>query len=110
MNKQNSVLLLALVLAASASALAACSEDSSSSNTSSVNPFSPPANTDSGAPSSSGGPEAGPGTDGGACSGKPAGCFCGTPTTQAQFLNRCTNATALPVIATVKAATTADIP
>ena len=48
-------------------------------------------------------------TDGG-CPNKPAGCFCGTPTTQAQWLNRCTTATALPVNLTVPAATTANIP
>ncbi len=49
--------------------------------------------------------------DGGVqCSNKPVGCFCGTPTTQAQFLNRCTTSTALPFTITFKAGTATDLP
>lgn len=100
--KRNSVIVAVFVVLASAAAVVACSDDSSSTN---PTPFGPSANNDSGAST-----EAGPGTDAGGCTNKPAGCFCGTPTTQQQFLNRCTSAVALPVNLTVKPATVTDIP
>jgi hypothetical protein len=96
----------ALVLTTTVAVFIGC-DDSSSNTPVNNNPFNPPAPTTT---SSDGGTT--PGTDGGgdtACS-KPAGCFCGTPTTQEQWLNRCTNAAALPVNLTVKAATQTDIP
>ncbi len=104
------VLVLGAVLAIASLVVVACNDDSGTSNgTTSGNPFNNPG-TDSGT-TSSGGNDSGPtpGTDGG-CPNKPAGCFCGTPTTQKEFLNRCTNAAALPVNLTPKPATTTDIP
>ena len=92
--------------------LVACGDDSSTTtNNANNSPFDPaPAATlpDGGTPGSSSGNPATTG-DGGVC-GQPAGCYCGTPTTQQQFLNRCTTAAALPVTLTVKPATTANVP
>ena len=110
MNSRNTILFALAALAIGAASVVACDDGAATSNgTSSGNPLNP--GTDAGGPgpgTDGGGP--GPGTDGGACPNKPAGCFCGTPTTQKEFLNRCTNAAALPVTLTPKAATTADIP
>jgi hypothetical protein len=107
--KRNSALGALLLLVASATGIAACSEDSASTPNGG-SPFSPPSSPDSGTPVTSN-VDGGPGADGGGgCTNKPVGCFCGTPATQQQFLNRCTNAAALPVTVTVKPATTADIP
>ena len=86
----------------------ACSDDSSSaSNT--QNPFVPVDASASTTTTGDSGASQVTTTDGG-CPSKPVGCFCGTPTTQAQWLNRCTTATALPVNLTVPAATTANVP
>ena len=106
MNRQ--VLLVCAAVFVGSFGLLAAACDDGSSGSSSGSPFTPGA--DSGPGASSGNPDSGPGTTDGGCPNKPAGCFCGTPTTQAQFLNRCTNATALPVNLTVPPATTADIP
>lgn len=109
MNSRIQIVVAFAFLALSAGAVVACSDDSASpvGGASSGNPLNP--GSDSGTPPAKddGGPT--PGTDGG-CPRKPAGCFCGTPTTQKEFLNRCTNAAALPVTLTPKAATTTDIP
>ena len=96
-------------LALSAGTFVACTDDSSTAvgGTSGGNPLNP--GTDSGTPNPTGDGGPNPGTDGG-CPNKPVGCFCGTPTTQKEFLNRCTNAAALPVTLTPKAASTTDIP
>lgn len=86
-------------------AVAGC-DDSDSSN----NPFNPGGGGDAGR--DSGGADAGDGgsnPDGG-CSNTPTNCFCGTPTTQAQWLNRCTKSAAIPFTKTVKPATTANLP
>lgn len=103
----NRAILFTTVLAVSAAAFVACSEDSTS-KVNGGNPFNPGGGSDSGSPTDN--TDGGPGTTDGGCPNKPAGCFCGTPTTQQQWLNRCTNSAALPVNLTVKAATTADIP
>jgi hypothetical protein len=107
MYKQTFSLVLIGVLALGAATAAGCTDDSASSS-SSGNPFNPNTSSSSGSSTTDGGV---PADDSGTgCSNKPAGCFCGTPTTQQQWLNRCTNAAALPVNLTVKPATTADIP
>jgi len=98
----------ATLLFVAAMTVFACSDDSASTNNTN-NPFVPvdASATNTGDSGANNGTDTT--TDGG-CPNKPAGCFCGTPTTQAQFLNRCTTATALPVNLTVPAASTANIP
>jgi hypothetical protein len=96
----------ALALALSTAAFFGCSDSSSSTNGTN-NAFNPGGSSTS--PDGGSSNTADTSGDGGACS-KPANCFCGTPTTQQQWLNRCTQSAALPVTLTVKAATTADIP
>jgi hypothetical protein len=107
----NRALLIALTAGTAVAAIAAfgaCS-DSSPSNTN--QPAFNPGGTSGGTPVDGGnGTSGGPSTTDGGCPNTPAGCFCGTPTTQQQWLNRCTTAAALPVSLTVKPATTADIP
>jgi hypothetical protein len=110
----NTKLLLSIMGLGLATAFAvACSDDSATTNNA-QNPFTPAAtNQDGGAASSSGAAASSSGTgtsSGSAACGKPAGCFCGTPTTQAEFLNRCTNSAALPVTDTSKPATLTDVP
>jgi hypothetical protein len=101
-------ILFSTVIALSAVSLAACDDDTGS-KASSENPFNPGGGSDAGT-------QPGETTDSGTkqpdsgCPNKPAGCFCGTPTTQAQWLNRCTTSAALPVNLNAKPATTADIP
>ncbi|MDB4944709.1 MAG: hypothetical protein JWP97_4243 [Labilithrix sp.] len=108
MFKKNSLLVIGAALALSAATFIACSDDTGSASTSGGSPLNPGDGGTSGAvDAASDGSTA---SDGGTCTNKPAGCFCGTPTTQVQFLNRCTNATALPVNLAVKPATTSDIP
>jgi hypothetical protein len=105
------VALSGAVLAISAVASVGCTDDTGSTNNN-VAAFNPGAGGPAAGPSASasgGASSGGPTTEGG-CSNKPANCFCGTPTTQQQWLNRCTNASALPVTLAVKPATTADIP
>lgn len=105
MNKK--AILAAGALFVSALTIFACSDDSTTSNTSGNNPFVP---VDASATLfDAGGNNSTDTTDGG-CPNKPAGCFCGTPKTQADFLNRCTNAAAIQVNLTVTPATTANIP
>lgn len=96
------------VIAVSAGAfVVACTDDSSNTSTPTV--FNPGGGTDSGTtPNET--PDSGNSTTDGGCPNQPAGCFCGTPTTQKEWLNRCTKSAALPVNLTVKPATTADIP
>jgi len=110
MFKRTQIAVAFVLLSLSAAAVVACSEDASTpvgGGTRSTNPLDP-GNDGGPVPRTDGGPT--PGTDGGACPNKPAGCFCGTPTTQKQFLNRCTNAAALPVTLTVPPATLTDLP
>lgn len=101
------LLVCASVLVGSFGLLAAACDDGSSSS-SSGNPFTPGA--DSGPTTPSGSQDSGPTTTDGGCPNTPPNCFCGTPTTQAQFLNRCTKSIALPVNLTVPPASTTDIP
>ena len=110
MFKRTPILVTFAFLTLAAGTFVACTDDSSSAvgGASSGNPLNP--GTDSGTPPVTGDGGPGPGPGPGGCPNKPAGCFCGTPTTQKEFLNRCTNAAALPVTLTPKAATTADIP
>ena len=111
MHKRTFALIALAIAVSTASAMIACSNDDSTAvnGSSSGNPLNP--GSDSGLPTGdSGGTDSSTPTGDGGCPNKPAGCFCGTPTTQKQFLNRCTNAAALPVNLTPKAATTADIP
>lgn len=113
MKNHFSILAIASVLAFGGIAVIACSDDSSgtptgSSSGSTLNPDS--GQSSSGTSGTSGTSGSSGSTDGG-CPNTPANCFCGTPTTQAQFLNRCTTAAAIPVTGeTVKPATTANIP
>ena len=102
------IFVCAAVFAGSFGLLAAACDDGTSGGTSSGNPFTPAG--DSGPSTSSGNPDSGPTTTDGGCLNTPANCFCGTPTTQVQFLNRCTKATALPVTVTAPPASTTDIP
>ena len=109
MYKHTKPLITLTFAALSACVVVACSDDSATSNrVSTGNPLDPTVGNPP-PPATDGGTRQGPGTDGG-CPSKPAGCFCGTPSTQKEFLNRCTTAAALPVTLTPKAATTADIP
>ncbi len=87
----------------------ACSDDSSSANNT-QNPFVPVDAAASTTPTGDAGPNGDSTTDGG-CPNKPAGCFCGTPTTQKEFLNRCTEASAVKVVLEpFTPATTLNIP
>ncbi len=98
------------VLSISVAALVACNDDTGTgpNNSSGFNPGTP---GDGGGSSSGALPDGSTDdSDGGACSNTPAGCFCGTPTTQKEFLNRCTKSAAIKVDLQVKPATTADIP
>ena len=98
---------------ASMSLLSAGCSDDPATTTDAGTIFKPPTdsgpttNPDTGVPATDGGNTADTGTP---CSNKPAGCFCGTPSTQAQFLNRCTTSTALPFTTTFKAGTATDLP
>ena len=102
-------LLLSSLLAVSAVALVACDDDTSN-KVNGGDTFNPGGGSDAGNEQPGENPDGGPTTTDGGCPNKPAGCFCGTPTTQAQWLNRCTSSAALPVNLTVKPATTANIP
>lgn len=116
MNTKAIVGIFALVLAASGSALLGCSDDSGSTPNNN-NPFDPSTSTSSSGTSGTSGAgtsgtsgTSGDATSGNPACGKPAGCYCGEPASQANFLNRCTSAAALPVDLTVKAATIANVP
>ena len=100
-----------LIALTSVTLFAAC-DDTSSNKVGGDNTFNPGGGSDAGSTQQPGDTTDGGGntTSDGGCPNKPAGCFCGTPTTQAQWLNRCTSSAALPVNLTVKPATTADIP
>jgi hypothetical protein len=103
---QLKALLFTGVVAVSAFAFAACSEDDKSQ----VGGSSGFVGGDSGGGGQDSGTDGAPGTTDGGCPNKPVGCFCGTPTTQKEWLNRCTESTALPVNLTFTPATTANIP
>lgn len=101
-------LFLSALLASSAVALTACDDDGGSKVNGDAT-FNPGGGTDTRREQPNT-PDGGQETTDGGCPNKPAGCFCGAPTTQAQWLNRCTSSAALPVNLTVKPATAADIP
>ncbi len=113
MYKQTKFLVAFALVTLSAGVVTACSNDdatpvNSARGINPLDPSTPDAGSNGGAqPTVDGGPNSG---TNGSCSNKPSGCFCGTPTTQKEFLNRCTNAAALTVKLTPKAATTADVP
>jgi hypothetical protein len=107
MDRKLSLLVLGLALASAGLVGVACKDDSASSSDT-PNDAGEGGTSSSGGPGDSGNGDSGDG--GGIFCGQPAGCFCGTPTTQEQFLNRCTKATALPVNLNVKPATKTDIP
>ncbi|WP_394820724.1 hypothetical protein [Pendulispora albinea] len=106
MKKQFLFSLAAASFLALGMAAVGCSDDNPSG------PGGPggPGPRDSGTIDSGNKPDGGSDNDGGACSNKPAGCFCGKPTTQAQWLNRCTSSVALPFTKTFRAAAATDLP
>jgi hypothetical protein len=87
----------------------ACSDDTPANNNNAT--FNPGGNGDAGQQNNNVNDNNNHQTDGdgGTCPNNPPNCFCGTPTTQAQFLNRCTTSKGVAVNLTVKPATTADI-
>ena len=109
MKKNLSFLAILAVVSIGGIAVVACSDDSSTPGASSSGTLNPDSGS-SGSSGSSSGTSGSSGTTDGGCPNTPAGCFCGTPTTQAQFLNRCTTATALPVNLTFTPATSAQEP